>query len=77
MKTQTERPTPETDAIQRKQDGLLCGSANLEFARYLERQRDQLLEAAQLALDECCDLIATKAGNALEAAIKNVKGSKS
>ena len=33
-----------------------------------------LLEAAQKALDECVDLIATDAGNALEAAIAKATG---
>ena len=36
-------------------------------------QRDQLLSAAQKAINECCDLIATPAGDALDAAINTVK----
>jgi len=34
----------------------------------------ELLQAAQKALDECVDLIATEAGNALEAAIAKATG---
>lgn len=35
-----------------------------------------LLAAAQKAMDECCDLIATDAGNALQAAIEAATGEK-
>lgn len=38
-----------------------------------EQQRDKLLAAANKALDECCDLISTDAGNALQAAIAEVE----
>ncbi len=30
-----------------------------------------LVQAAQMAMNDCCDLVATKAGNALELAIAN------
>lgn len=33
--------TPETDAVFAKQNGQLCGGANLDFARKLERERDE------------------------------------
>jgi F0F1-type ATP synthase membrane subunit b/b' len=36
------RPTPETDAVFAMQNGQLCGGANLDFARKLERERDEL-----------------------------------
>lgn len=34
----TERPTPRTDEVAAKQEGQLCGGANLNFARTLERE---------------------------------------
>lgn len=40
----------------------------------LIEQRDDLLEAAEKALNECCDLIATPAGDALRAAIAKATG---
>lgn len=38
------------------------------------QQRDELMAAAQKAMNECVDLIGTDAGNALEAAISKAKG---
>lgn len=43
-----ERPTPETDEVQVRQEGLLCGAANLNFARKLERERDEARDALEL-----------------------------
>lgn len=40
----------------------------------LMRAAPELLAAAQKALDECCDLVATDAGNALAAAIAYAMG---
>jgi hypothetical protein len=37
----TPQPTPETDAVFAKQNGQLCGGANLDFARKLERERNE------------------------------------
>ena len=50
----------------------LDGLANDYRARwiYAEDCRKCLALAAQKAMDECCDLIATPAGNALEAALR-------
>lgn len=39
-----------------------------------EKQRDELLAAAQKALDECCDLVSTPAGDALASAIARATG---
>jgi len=41
------RPTPETDAVFAKQNGQLCGGANLDFARKLERERDEARDQLQ------------------------------
>lgn len=38
------RPTPETDAIRLRQEGLLCGEANLQWAEKLERERNEARE---------------------------------
>lgn len=48
-------------------------SENLANARLIAAAPD-LLAAAKLALDDCCDLIQTGAGNALEAAIAKAEG---
>jgi hypothetical protein len=48
--------------------GIDCADARLIAAA------PELLEAARKALAECCDLIATDAGNALEAAIAKAEG---
>ena len=55
-------PTPWTDAIEERNGNVLCGSANLEFARTLERElateRARLKEmAAELA--HCAGYIAS------------------
>lgn len=33
-------PTPETDKVEERQQGMSCGGVNLGFARRLERERD-------------------------------------
>lgn len=43
---------------------------------YIIAAAPDLLAAAQLALAECCDLIATPAGDALQAAITKATGQK-
>lgn len=43
-----ERPTPETDEVQVRQEGLLCGAVNLNFARKLERERDEARRGIRL-----------------------------
>lgn len=47
MTPTTPRPTPETDAVFAKQNGQLCGGANLDFARRLERERDEARDQVQ------------------------------
>ena len=61
-------PTAELETAGR------LSNAEESTLRRLKKQRDELLAAAQKALDECCDLASTPAGNALEAAISSVKG---
>lgn len=46
-------PTPRTDAVELAQNGQLCGGANLHFARELERENAELLEA----LEACMKII--------------------
>ena len=42
-------PTPRTDAIEERNGNVLCGSANLEFARTLERELNESRNAERLA----------------------------
>ena len=47
------------------------GKLIVELAK-AEKQRDELLAAARKAMDECCDLIGTPAGLALDDAILSI-----
>ena len=53
MKDNDNRPTPETDAREQVTKGLLCGAANLDLARHMERQRDEARAERDAALDHC------------------------
>lgn len=48
--------------------------ANQDANARLITAAPDLLEAAKLAMEDCCDLIGTDAGNALEAAIAKAEG---
>lgn len=51
----------------------VCQPDNPEDAFVLAASKD-LLAAAKLAMEDCCDLVRTEAGDALEAAIKKAEG---
>ena len=53
MKDKDNRPTPETDAREQATKGLLCGAANLDLARHMERERDEARAERDAALDRC------------------------
>jgi len=75
-----DEPVPEiggSDAVFYYGGHLIAESIaprNAEFIVRACNAHDQLVSAARQALLECCDLMATPAGDALEAAIANATG---
>ena len=45
-------PTPQTDAVEERNGNVLCSSANLEFARTLERELARQHETSLMLLHE-------------------------